>query len=125
MTDLRIERPFAVLARLRRLPRHEAEIAGAERGAIARDRRNVVARLEGLVLDLESRARHGSHHLDLDGLAGARKPLMQIRRRGRDLLAEHLVPDLVIRMHRAFGGVVLIDAHDIRNAGTGRAPAPP
>ena len=52
MADLRIERSLAVLARFARLPRYEAEIAGAERGAVARDRRNVVARLEGLVLDL-------------------------------------------------------------------------
>jgi len=32
MTDLRIERSFAVLARFGRLPRDEAEIAGAESG---------------------------------------------------------------------------------------------
>ena len=33
--------------------------------------------------------------------------------------AEHLVPHLVIGMHRPLGGVVLIDAHDVRDSGAG------
>src|SRR5262249_51890715 len=53
VADLRIKWPLPRLARLPRLTRHEAKIACAERRAITRDRRNVVARFEGLVLNLQ------------------------------------------------------------------------
>src|SRR5262245_38064021 len=66
-----IERAFAVLARLPGLSRHEAEGAGAECGAVAWDRRDVVARLERLVPDRDAGAGNGCHYLDLDGLASA------------------------------------------------------
>ena len=39
---------------------------------------------------------------------------MQIGSGWRDVLAEHLVPNLVIGMHGPFGGVALIDADDVR-----------
>src|SRR6185295_3052084 len=78
MTHFRIERPLPVLARLTGLSRHEAEIAGAERRTVTRDRGNIVARFEGLVLDLDAGARDRRHDLDLDRLAGARKPLVQV-----------------------------------------------
>src|SRR5262249_22933994 len=71
MTHLRIERPLAIFARFAGLPGHEAEIAGAERRAVARDRRNIVARLERLVPNLDAATGDGRHDLDLDGLAGA------------------------------------------------------
>jgi len=66
------------------------------------------------VLHLEPCAGHDTHDLDLYGLAGSRKALMQIGSGWRDVLAEHLVPNLVIGMHGPFGGVVLIDAYDVR-----------
>src|ERR1043166_6521261 len=72
VTDLWIERPLPRLARLSRLSGHEAEIAGAECGAITGNRRNVVARLECLVLYLQPGAGEDTHHPGLNGLARAR-----------------------------------------------------
>jgi len=65
------------------------------------------------VLDREARARHGGHDLHLNRLFAAREALMQVGGRRRNRAFENLVAHLVIGMHRARGGVVLIDPHDV------------
>ena len=101
-------------AAIPRCAREKTEVARTERRAVARDLRNAKPfRLEGLVPGPKAFAGNGGNELNLGRLSGARKPLMQVRRRRRNFRAEHLVPHLVIRMHRPLRGVVLIDPHDI------------